>query len=278
MARLLTTAVVLGTLAATPACAREPRVRPQPIQLNFSPYCENSLGFRLLSGFEPRVVSADLLVVDAAALDDARVEVVGRSPCRTIEIGADFAEIRLRAIEGILDLLAGLPELPADGRYGLVGGVYLADADCAEGGSEPPICGMSAPFGDVPDAPEQLPYWATCAPLAVPCLSTDDCPEGGRCEPTTDDPCERDEQCQGGNCGGDGACVEGSCQDPAGPCHGRFCRSNATCDDADCSNEDGTACVGGTCQDYVDGEQLAPLYPISYPYCSLLYEDALAVE
>jgi len=278
MARLLIAAATLGALAVVPACAREPRVRPQKIQLNLSPYCENSLGFRLLGGFEPRVVSADLMVVDATALDDLRVEVVARSPCQTIELDTDLTKIRLGATRGILDLLAGLPELPANGRYGLLGGVYLADADCEVGGSVPPLCGMSTPFGDVPaSAAEQLLYWVTCAPLAEPCLSAGDCPEGGLCDPTAG-VCERDEQCQGGNCGGDGVCVEGACQDPAGPCLGPMCRSSATCDDADCENEDGAPCVAGTCQDFVDGQELAPFYPVAYPVCSVLYEEALGIE
>jgi hypothetical protein len=288
MARLLlTVAAALVGLATSTACTPEPRVRPERLYLSYSEYCGANL-LRLVDSLDARFISVDLLVVDAVALNEARADVVGRSACTSIEIGDDPVELQLRAVAGILELLAGLPDLPADRQYGLVGGVYWDDPDCAEGGSSPIACGMSGPFGDVPPADDdadagpdggvadRLRYWLTCRSLRDPCLGADDC-NAGTCEPTQP-VCARDEQCHSTTCGDEGVCREGTCENASGACIGTVCGPNATCDGADCQTPAGTPCVPGTCQDYVLGEELAPLYPISYPYCSVLYRDALAAD
>lgn len=287
VARLLTAGAAFVALSAT-ACTPEPRVRPERLYLAVSDYfCPIGLQSRI-SALDARFVSFDMLVVDREALNDANVDVVGRSECKAVEIGDDFTELTLHGTAAVLDLLAGLPDLPARGQYGLVGGVYWDDPDCAAGDSTPIACGMSGPFGDVPprddgadagpdggDA-DRLRYWLTCPSLGEPCLDADDC-RHGYCEPTKS-VCERDEQCRSATCGDEGVCSDGVCENASGPCLGTWCGPGATCDDADCVTAGGAPCVPGTCQDYVPGEELAPLYPISYLHCSVLYRDALAAE
>jgi hypothetical protein len=262
------------------ACAEEPRVVPFPIFLDLSTYCASEL---LATESFPDVISTDLLVVDAQALARTEVDVLARGGCTSVEISGDGVEIQQRFIRAILEVMDGMPELPIGRQYGLVGGLYWDDPDCSQGGGEPRLCSMSEPFGEVP-VPEGTPDGADlhlhllCPPRspasAAACLEASQCPSGSACR-FGSSVCAQDLQCRGATCGEDAVCVEGLCQDGAEECLGRACGAGAACDGADCVDGVG-ACMPASCQDYVEGLQLAPLYPVGYQHCMALHRDALA--
>ena len=286
MAQLPLIGAALAGVVAVGGCTPEPHVTPEPLYLTPSSHCFTSIATLALDR-TPESVSTDLLVVDVDALSEARAEVVGRSPCTSFDVAGDLVSLQLRAIASILDLLSNLPELSANHRYGLVGGVYFDDPDCSAGGGEPIACGMSGAFGDV-DAPasdpdagpdagvDRLQYFLLC-PATEACLRQSDCTDG-TCD-IGSGICARDEQCQSGTCGEDGACDGGVCRSADGQeCLALRCSGNAVCTGADCASPDGSPCVPGSCQDYVEGEELAPLYPVGYPYCTVLYDDATSSD
>jgi hypothetical protein len=280
MARL---SLIVAAALAIGACTREPKVRPERVYLEASPYCLGAVS-RLISEAPASTVSLDLLVIDIDGLTEARVDVVARSSCAPIEITANPAEFLIRAVGAIIGVLESLPELPEGGHYALVGGVHFGVTDCGEEVPVPFACGMSDPFGSGytylggPDAgpvddDDRLKHRVLCPSNGQPCLGASDCATGVCAY--GESVCARDEQCRGATCGDAGRCVEGRCESSSGPCVARACTSG-TCDDADCQDANGVPCVPGTCQDYVLGEELAPLYPVAYPSCAVLYEDARA--
>jgi hypothetical protein len=276
--------IVAAALAVGASCTDEPKVRPERVYLEASDYCLGSIS-RLISEAPASMVSLDLLVIETDGLTEARVGVVAQSACESIDISAVPAEFLIRAVGAIIGVLGSLPELPEGGHYALVGGVHFGVSDCGEAVPVAFACGMSDPFGagytylGGPDAgpvdeDDRLMHRVMCPSNGVPCLQSDDCATGV-CA-FGESVCARDEQCRGATCGDGGTCVEGRCENAAGACVAQPCNSSATCTGADCQNSNGVPCVPATCQDYIQGEELAPLYPVAYPSCAVLYEDARA--
>ena len=286
MAKLPLIGAVLIGLGAVAGCKPEPHVEPQPLYLSVSTQCMMALGARLFEQ-APQSVSTDLLVVDVDALAGLEADVVARSSCTSFDVAGDLVRLQQEAFKTILELLDGMPSLPADGRYGLVGGVYFDDPDCAAGGGRPRACGMSGAFGATPPGAsgpdagpdagvDRLTYWLTCPPIES-CLRQEDCGQGF-CA-LGSGMCERDEQCRGLACSDDAVCDEGLCRSPDGvDCIGAPCLPDAVCTGADCVSAAGDPCLPFACQDVVEDEELTPLHPIGHPYCARLYEDATSSD